>query len=191
MMELAHAATWVITGPVSPYSMESWQAAMDPDDPWAGGYVAYEWRHARHFFEAYAGSLEGTRVLEFGCNVGASAVVLGHLGAEVVGVEPNPTYAGLANAQVEAHGLSSRVTIVQLRDTRRMPFADGQFRLIVCNSVLEYVEPADLRRVQQDLVRVLEPGGVLLVMGTSNRLWPREVHSRRWFPYRSPLPLCW
>ena len=27
----AQAATWVMTGPVKPYSMESWQAAMEPD----------------------------------------------------------------------------------------------------------------------------------------------------------------
>ena len=31
MTELAQAATWVITGPVSPYSMESWQAAIEPE----------------------------------------------------------------------------------------------------------------------------------------------------------------
>ena len=30
------------------------------------------------------------------------------------------------------------------------------------------------------LDRVLKPGGHLLVMGTSNRLAPQEVHSRRW-----------
>ena len=27
---------------------------LDPDDPWIGGYVSYEWTHARYFFEAYA-----------------------------------------------------------------------------------------------------------------------------------------
>ena len=31
MTELAHAATWVMTGPVSPYSIDSRQAAMEPD----------------------------------------------------------------------------------------------------------------------------------------------------------------
>ena len=31
MTELAHAATWVMTGPVRPYSMDSRQAAMEPD----------------------------------------------------------------------------------------------------------------------------------------------------------------
>ena len=31
MTELAQAATWVMTGPVRPYSMDSRQAAMEPD----------------------------------------------------------------------------------------------------------------------------------------------------------------
>ena len=31
MTELAQAATWVMTGPVRPYSMDSWQAAIEPD----------------------------------------------------------------------------------------------------------------------------------------------------------------
>ena len=31
MIEVAHAADWVITGPVRPYSIESWQAAIDAD----------------------------------------------------------------------------------------------------------------------------------------------------------------
>ena len=31
MTELAQAATWVMTGPVRPYSMDSWQAAIEPE----------------------------------------------------------------------------------------------------------------------------------------------------------------
>ena len=31
MTQLAQAATWVMTGPVRPYSIESWQAAIEPD----------------------------------------------------------------------------------------------------------------------------------------------------------------
>jgi len=30
---LAQAATWVMTGPVMPYFMEIWQAAIDPKGP--------------------------------------------------------------------------------------------------------------------------------------------------------------
>src|SRR5699024_10248978 len=37
--------------------------------------------------------------------------------------------------------------------------------------------------------RVLKSNGMLFVMGTSNRLWPREVHSRRWFVNYLPRSL--
>src|SRR5206468_301056 len=58
---------------------------------------------------------------------------------------------------------------------------DHAFDRVVCNSVLEYVEAADLQNVQRELDRVLRPGGCIYVTATSNRLWPRESHSRRWF----------
>lgn len=154
---------------------------LDPDDPWIGGYVSYEWTHARYFFEAYARDLEGQRVLEFGCNVGASGIVLASLGAQVTGVEVDAKFAALAQTQAEAYGLATRVNVVHVDDTSRMPFPEGHFNLIVCNSVLEYVAPASLAVVQKELLRVLKQGGLILVMGTSNRLWPREVHSGRWF----------
>ncbi len=31
MTDVAHAADWVMTGPVRPYSIDSWQAAIDAD----------------------------------------------------------------------------------------------------------------------------------------------------------------
>ena len=36
MIELAQAADWVMTGPVRPYSIESWQAAIDADSAGIG-----------------------------------------------------------------------------------------------------------------------------------------------------------
>jgi SAM-dependent methyltransferase len=156
------------------------EMGRDPDDPWVGGYVAYEWTHSRHFFESYTPQLDGKRVLEFGCNVGASGIVLASLGADVVGVEVDREFAALAEAQASAYGLEARVSILHLRDTTRMPFPEFHFNLIICNSVLEYVDPAYLAAVQKELLRVLVPGGLILILGTSNSLWPREVHSRGW-----------
>jgi hypothetical protein len=50
----------------------------------------------------------------------------------------------------------------------------------VCNSVLEYVAAEKLPAVKRAIDRVVRKGGLILVTGTSNRLWPREVHSRKW-----------
>ena len=154
---------------------------FEPDDPWVGGYVAYEWTHARHFFQAYVPNLAGKRALEFGCNVGASGIVLAKLGAEVSGVDIDPDFVTLARAQAATYGLGSRLHILQLSNPKSLPFPDAEFDLIVCNSVLEYVDVGLRSTIQAELVRVLAPGGFLLVLGTSSRLWPREVHSQKWF----------
>lgn len=153
---------------------------MHPDDPWVGGYVEYEWTHGRHIFETYAGSLVGKRVLEFGSNIGASAVVLAMLGAEVTGVDVSGAFCEIAELNALAHGMAKRIKILHSDDTRSLPLNSDGFDLIVCNSVLEYVQREHLAAVQAELVRVLAPGGIVLVLGTSSRLSPKEVHSGRW-----------
>src|SRR5437870_3039843 len=128
---------------------------LNPDDPWVGGYVAYEWTHGRYVFETYVPLLQGKRVLEFGCNVGASGIVLASLGADVVGVDIEADYVAMARAQAESYGLTSCLSVLHITDIQSLPFPDSHFDLIICNSVLEYVHPAWRASVQAELVRVL------------------------------------
>ena len=152
----------------------------DPDDAWIGGYFDYEWERGRHIFETGIASLDGAKVLEFGCNYGATAIVLAALGARVVGVDIDAFALELARENVARYGMSDRVELVSYKETSGMPFPNATFDHVVCNSVLEYVEAKDLHDVQREINRVLKPGGVILVAGTSNRLAPKEVHSGRW-----------
>lgn len=155
-------------------------AGLDPADRWVGGYVDYEWAHLRALLEVYGIGPEGRAALEFGCNVGASGVVLARLGAEVTGVDVDPAHVRLADANFALHGVEPRARAVHVADTRAMPFAGGAFDLAVANSVLEYVAADQLHAVVGEIHRVLRPGATLLVCGTASRLAPREVHSRRW-----------
>lgn len=150
------------------------------DDQWAGGYVEYEWQHGRHAFETLGTAISGANVLEFGCNVGASAVVLATLGAHVTGLDVDEALLRLARANVARYGLEGAVSLLHVPDTRRLPFDDARFDVVCCNSVLEYVPHDQLPAVKEEIDRVLKHGGLLFVTGTSSRLWPREVHSRRW-----------
>lgn len=155
-------------------------AGLDPADRWVGGYVDYEWDHLRALLEVYGIQAEGRAALEFGCNVGASGVVLARLGAEVTGVDVDAAHVRIASANIALHGVEQRARAVHVADTRAMPFADGAFDLAVANSVLEYVAPDQLAAVMAEIHRVLRPGATLLVCGAASRLAPREVHSRRW-----------
>lgn len=152
---------------------------LRPRDPWVGGYVDYEWDHLRLVLDAMPLRLPGMTVLEFGCNVGASAILFAHLGAKVCATDISAGWVSLARLNAERYGIDD-IDFAHVADSRRLPFADGQFQLIACNSVLEYVEPDELADVQRELDRVLAPGGMILLTGTSNRLWPQEAHSGRW-----------
>lgn len=153
-------------------------AGMDPADRWVGGYADYEWNHGRLALQAYAIEVAGRDVLEFGCNVGGSSVVLAALGARLTGVDADPVMPPIAAANLERHGLQGEIATVRAGDA--LPFADGSFDLILANSVLEYVDTRQLAGVIAELHRVLRPGGQLFICGTASRLALRERHSGRW-----------
>jgi SAM-dependent methyltransferase len=161
---------------------------LKPRDPWVGGYVDYEWDHLRLVLDVMPLRLPGMTILEFGCNVGASAILFAYLGAKVSATDISAEWVSLARLNAERYGIAD-IDFAHVPDSRRLPFADGQFQLIACNSVLEYVQPSELPAVQRELDRVLAPGGMILLTGTSNRLWPQEVHSARWLVNYLPRPL--
>lgn len=162
------------------FEVQARRLGLRPSDRWVGGYVDYEWDHVRHVVAALPCKLDGLKVLEFGCNVGASAILFSHLGAHVTGADIDAGWIELARFNARRYGQDG-IAFDHVPDTRALPYADGQFDLVACNSVLEYVDAAKLAQVQRDIDRVLAPGGLILLTGTSNRLWPRESHAGNWF----------
>lgn len=153
-------------------------AGINPEDVWVGGYAAYEWDHLRPALDAYGIEVGGYEVLEFGCNVGGSAVVLAALGATLSGVDSDPMMPPIARANLARHGLDGDIQLVAADGS--LPFADQRFDFVLANSVLEYVEPALLDHVLAELHRVLRPEGQLFICGTASRIALRERHSGRW-----------
>ena len=153
---------------------------LDPADLWIGGYVDYEWDHLRLILEGYQLDPCGLNVLEFGSNVGASAIIFAHLGANVTAIDIDNDLIAVSRLNAERYG-KSEITFLHVPDTRKLPFDDCYFDLVNCNSVLEYVESDKLKAVQTEIDRVLKTEGKILVTGTSSRIWPMEIHSKRWF----------
>jgi SAM-dependent methyltransferase len=161
--------------------------ALNPDDRWVGGYVAVEWDGVRHLLSAYAGDLAGRALLEFGCNYAASSIVAAAMGANVTAVDVDADAIALAELNTARHGLASHIDLCHVPDTRRLPFENARFDIILCISVLEYVATDHLDQVLMEIDRVLKPGGLLLVSGTASRIAPREVHSGRWLVNYWPI----
>lgn len=143
-------------------------------------YVEHEMAHIGRLFTMGLCPVEGKDVLEFGCNIGATSIVLAHYGARVTAVDIVPEHLEMARLNTKRYG-SEGIRFHLLHEGERLPFPDRAFDIVTCNSVLEYVKPELLPAVQRELDRVLRPEGLLLVWGTSNRLSPVEMHSGEWF----------
>lgn len=181
----------------TPYSRETLDALLAAKgEMWLRDEIAraeeptYIEEPLRRQFERFV-PIKGLRVLDFGCGCGASTLCLARLGAaSVVGVEPAAAFAEAARLRVRDSGLTDRVSICHLPDTRRLPFEPGSFDAVVMNAVLEHIPPAARREHLREIWRTIAPGGHLFIGETPNRLWPQDFHTTGlWLvPY---LPLAW
>lgn len=152
---------------------------LEANDPWIDGYVPIVWERDRYYIESFLGDIHGKIGLELGCNVGATAIMLSRLGARVTAVDADERYVTIAERNAARYG-EREIQFRWVPAGAALPFPDGGFDFVTCASVLEYVNPRYLPSLIREIDRVLIAGGVLLVLGTSNRLAPREVHSRAW-----------
>ncbi|WP_370327190.1 methyltransferase domain-containing protein [Euzebya sp.] len=115
--------------------------------------------------------LDGASFLSSGCGMGGSLLAYHDAGASrVTGVEVDAATVEMARLRV-AEIPSAEVHRVE--PDPPLPFDDGAFDVIESMDVIEHVP--DPRSYLADLVRVLAPGGLILVV-TPNRLWPVEQH---------------
>ena len=109
---------------------------------------------SRYLWAAQAAN--GRRVLDAGCGNGYGSRLLAAGGArEVIGVDRAPAELEMAAAEMPE---SVRL---QVGDLRKLEFEDDKFELVVCFEVIECIE--DPLTVLDELIRVLTPGGLLLV----------------------------
>lgn len=140
--------------------------------------------HLRHFVPRLLASVdrEVRRVFDFGCGSGGSSISLAMVFPEARfhGIDINPTDVAIGRARAELFGVSDRCQFDVVQEGAPFPVPDGAFDLCICCSVLEYVMAPDARRrCVQEMVRALSEGGLLFI-SVPNRIYPLELHSRRW-----------
>ncbi|NTF17328.1 methyltransferase domain-containing protein [Agrobacterium rubi] len=128
----------------------------------ASHYDAWHWqefwrRTETPFFDDCAESHDfevRTRMLDVGCGTGYYLDRYGLLFRESYGIDPSTGMLSEASVRCdEAH-----LSVGGLDD---LPYSDGAFDLVVCARVLSHV--ADLTTALNELVRVVAPGGLLLI----------------------------
>jgi SAM-dependent methyltransferase len=111
--------------------------------------------------------LDGGAILDVGCGIGVYLDALRAHTPYVFGVEVEGEYA----REAAARGYVTQAL------GERLPFAEGCFDLVLSHEVIEHV--ADDRACVADMVRVLKPGG-RLVLFCPNRWYPFETHGHYW-----------
>lgn len=121
-----------------------------------------------------------SRVLDAGCGTGGFLRWLLDRGSF--------GYAAGADLAASALALArERVPEADLRPAplSALPFDDRAFDLVVSNDVLQHVHEDDVRRSLEELYRVLEPGGTLLVRTNGARTLRRERDDWRAYDRRT------
>jgi ubiquinone/menaquinone biosynthesis C-methylase UbiE len=80
--------------------------------------------------------------------------------AQVVAIDLAEEMLKVGRENVRAAGLESRLRLERV-DAKHMPYPDGKFAAVISNSIIHHIP--DPRRVLAEMVRVLQPGGVLFV----------------------------
>jgi len=161
-------------------------------------YFDFKETRGRHFLGplfAYlrARGARGLRVLEVGCSFGHMTEYLAEQPevAALTTFDTDAAFVELTRAKVDELVLKAVREVRHLDQdaTRRLPWADGVFDVVLAVGVVEHL-PVRWRRAQVDeYYRVLAPGGHLAVLDTPNRWFPLETHSVglplvQWLPPR-------
>jgi SAM-dependent methyltransferase len=161
-------------------------------------YLSYRETRGPHFLgplfrRLRARGARGLRALEVGCSFGHMTEYLAEqpeMGS-LVTFDTDPAFVAMTRAKVAELPLARVREVLRLDgdQTRRLPWADGGFDLVLAVGVVEHL-PARSRRAQVDeYYRVLAPRGHIAILDTPNRWFPLETHSVglplvQWLPPR-------
>jgi ubiquinone/menaquinone biosynthesis C-methylase UbiE len=110
--------------------------------------------------------LEGARVLDVGCGIGAYVEKFRGLTAEAFGVDVDAEKLDAARRDKSLRTLALSVSEI-------LPFPDNEFDAVLLHEVIEHV--TDDRKTIREAYRVSKKGGIILIFAP-NRLYPFETH---------------
>ncbi len=113
--------------------------------------------------------LEGKKILDVGCGMGVWLNQFSKF------TDPENVYGSDIDQDLikEIPADIAPQTNLKVCPGEQLDFADNTFDIVFTNEVLEHVD--DDRRVVEEIVRVLKPGGKFICF-TPNRGWPFEQH---------------
>jgi ubiquinone/menaquinone biosynthesis C-methylase UbiE len=108
------------------------------------------------------GDDEGLDVLDIGTGTAQIPIALCRQcpDVRVMAIDLAAAMLHLGRTNVEVAGLTSQIRLDRI-DAKQLPYSDGQFRLVISNSIVHHIpSPHD---VMAEAIRVLAPGGLIFV----------------------------
>jgi SAM-dependent methyltransferase len=116
--------------------------------------------------------LSGQNILEVGSGAGRfSQVILQHTTATLYSVD----YSDAVEANFRNNGAYDRLNLFQA-SVYELPFAPAQFDKVFCFGVLQHTP--DVRRSVECLIRMVKPGGELIVDFYPVKGWYTRIHAK-------------
>ena len=149
-------------------------------------YFPFKETRGRHFLAplfAYlrARGIRGLNVLEVGCSFGHVTEYLDEQPevARIATFDTDADFVAMLRAKIEDGALRKVADVRLLANdaTRRLPYEDGAFDLVLAIGVVEHLPPRNRRAQVDEYYRVLVAGGHIAVLDTPNRAFPLETHS--------------
>ncbi|MBX7079102.1 MAG: class I SAM-dependent methyltransferase [Nannocystaceae bacterium] len=103
----------------------------------------------------------GATLLDAGCGYCLHAARYARRGLEVTGVDFSAAALRAARENLDRTGLAGKIELVE-GNLLELPFPDGRFDVVSCWGVLMHIP--EVERALSELVRVLKPGGKLVLM---------------------------
>jgi ubiquinone/menaquinone biosynthesis C-methylase UbiE len=107
------------------------------------------------------------RLLEIGCGAGLDLIRFARGGAVVTGVDLSEVSIDLAKKNFAFHGAKADDLLVM--DGEHLEFKDDSFDIVYAHGVLQYT--ADIRRMIDEIQRVLKRGGQAILMVYNRLSW--------------------
>jgi SAM-dependent methyltransferase len=139
-----------------------------PVSYWRTAEFAYAWRQLADL------ARPGARILDLGSPKDLALIFARYRGCEVVAVDILPEAIALSRRYAAAQGLDGSgpgKVKSEVQDGRRLPYPDAAFEAAFSVSVLEHIPDAGDTAAIRELVRVVKPGGVVVVTTPYDRAY--------------------
>jgi ubiquinone/menaquinone biosynthesis C-methylase UbiE len=126
--------------------------------------------------------LEGARVLDVGCGPGQILVMMKQRwpGMHITGIDAGPAMIEKARKDASAAGVEITYDVLRIGPAgdARLPYGDGEFDLVTCNSVIHHL--TDPVGALDEMARVARPDGAVLVrdLQRPKLMLPYALHVR-------------